>query len=78
MDIQRFRSLTPKQRALVAFAVLVDGREAGAYLERDAVNGAGLKRAATDLAEIEPELRMALAGTLLRAALKELGGRSRE
>jgi len=72
MDAQRFRSLSPRQRALVAVAVLLDGREAGIYLENDAVNGAGLKRAATDLASLEPELRMPFVGSLFRAALKEL------
>jgi len=72
MDAQRFRSLSPWQRALVAVAVLLDGREAGMYLENDSVNGQGLKRAALDLAGVEPELRMALVGTLLRDALKEM------
>lgn len=72
MDTQRFRSLSAEQRALVAVAVLLDGREAGMYLENDAVNGAGLKRAALDLAGVAPELRMPLVGTLLRDALEEL------
>jgi hypothetical protein len=72
MDAQRFRSLSPRQRALVAVAVLLDGREAGMYLENDAVNGQGLKRAALDLAGVEPDLRMPLVGTLLRDALKEM------
>jgi hypothetical protein len=72
MDAQRFRSLSPRQRALVAVAVLLDGREAGMYLENDSVNGQGLKRAALDLAGVEPELRMPLVGTLLRDALKEM------
>lgn len=71
-DSQRFRSLRPEQRALVAVAVLLDGREAGMYLENDAVNGEGLKRAALDLAGVAPELRMPLVGTLLRDALEEL------
>ena len=72
MDAQRFRSLSARQRALVAMAVLLDGREAKVYLENDAVNGAGLQRAALDLASIEPELRMPFTGTMLRAALEEL------
>jgi hypothetical protein len=42
------------------------------YLENDSVNGQGLKRAALDLAGVEPELRMPLVGTLLRDALKEM------
>jgi hypothetical protein len=72
MDAQRFRSLTPRQRALVAVAVLLDGREAGMYLESDAVNSAGLKRAASDLAALEPELRMPFVGSSLRSALREM------
>jgi hypothetical protein len=42
------------------------------YLENDAINGEGLKRAALDLAGVAPELRMPLVGTLLRDALEEL------
>ena len=72
MDAQRFRSLPARQRALVAVAVLLDGREAGMYLENDSVNSAGLKRAAADLAAIDPELRMPFVGTALRAALHDL------
>lgn len=76
MDAQRFRSLNSWDRALVAIAVLLDGREAGAYLESDSVNGTGLRRAALDLAAIEPELRMPFVGTLLRSALRELKSRT--
>jgi hypothetical protein len=72
MDAQRFRSLSAKYRALVAVALLLDGREAGLYLENDALSGPGLKRAAGELAQIEPELRMPLVGTLLRSAVREL------
>lgn len=72
MDTQRFRSISPLDRALVAIAVLLDGREAAAYLEADALHGVSLKRAALDLAALEPELRMPLAGTFLRSALQEL------
>ena len=73
MDMQRFRSLSPRNRALVAIAVLLDGHEAGVYLEFDAVHGAGLQRAAQELASQKPEVRMPLVGTLLRTALEELG-----
>jgi hypothetical protein len=72
MDTQRYRSLSAEHRALVAVAVLLDGREAGMYLENDSVNGQGLKRAALDLASVAPELRMPLIGTLLRDALEEM------
>lgn len=72
MDSSRFRSLSPWQRALVAVAVLMDGRESVMYLENDAVNGPGLRRAALDLAGIEPELRMPFVGTVLRDALRDI------
>ena len=72
MDSQRFRSLAPRYRALVAVAVLLDGLEAGTYLENDAVNGSGLKRAAADLAGLNAELRAPFTGTMLRSALAEL------
>jgi hypothetical protein len=74
MDAQRVRSLSAHDRALVAVALLLDGREAAMYLEMDAVNGTGLRRAALDLALIPPELRMPLCGTMLREALPELKG----
>lgn len=71
MDVQRLRALSARQRALVCVAVLLDGREAEIYLENDAVNGAGLAKAALDLAVQPPELRMPLLGTILRMALEE-------
>ena len=67
-----FRSLLAKERALVAIAVLLDGREAAVYLENDALNGDRLKDAATQLALSSPEIRMPFAGTLLRQALGEM------
>ena len=72
MDSQRLRGLSAKNRALVAVATLLDGREAGRYLEFDAVNGAGLKRAAEEMASLAPELRMPLSGTLLREACEKI------
>ncbi len=71
MDTQRFKGLTARQRALVAIAVLLDGRESGEYIEKDSVNGSGMKKAALFLASVEPEIRMPLVGTLLREALEE-------
>jgi len=53
-------------------AVLLDGRDAGTYLENDAVNGTALSRAASDVAGLETELRMPFLGTLLRQALREV------
>lgn len=72
MDARRFRALAPRQRALVALAVLLDGHEAPVYLANDAVNGDGLKRAAMELAGQEPDLRMPFMGSVLRIAIEEL------
>jgi len=72
MDAQKFRNLSPRLRALVAAAVLLDGREAAVFLENDAVNGAALSRAAGDLAAQDLELRMPFAATMLRQALREM------
>jgi hypothetical protein len=72
MDAKRFRALSAHQRALVAVAVLLDGIESGEYLETDAVNGQGMKRAAVDLAGQHPELRMPYLASMLRAAMAEL------
>lgn len=74
MDLHRVRSLPARSKALVALAVLLDGRDASTYLERDANNGGNLARAANDLASLPTDLRMPLAGTLLRSALEELEG----
>ena len=74
MDLHRIRSLPARAKALVALAVLLDGRDASTYLERDANNGANLARAANDLAALPTDLRMPLAGTMLRTALEELEG----
>ena len=72
MDARKFRVLSAQQRALVAMAVLLDGREAAVYLKNDAVNGAGLHRAALDLASQSPDLRVPFVGTMLRIALAEM------
>lgn len=72
MDAQRFRSLSAEHQVLVAFAVLLDGREAASFLENDASHGEVLKRAALDIASQDPELRMPFVGTMLRSALGEL------
>ena len=72
MDLQRFRSLGAFDRALVAVAVLLDGRDATTYLENDTVRGQALKRAAEDLATTDMELRMAYAASMLRKALEEI------
>ena len=73
MDSKGLRSLNPRQQALVAIAVLLDGVEAGNYLETDAEDGARLKEAADELSGEKAELRMPFAGTLLRIALEKMG-----
>jgi hypothetical protein len=72
MSLIRFKGLPAEKRALVAFAVLLDGREAITYLGFDAILGNSLQRTVEELSDLEPELRMPLAGTLLREAIAEL------
>ena len=72
MDAQKFRNLAPRLRALVAISVLLDGREAGEYLAINLTDGPGLQKAAADLAELGPDIRMPYIGTALRAALREI------
>lgn len=71
--MQHFSSLGARYRALLALAVLLDGKEAGGFLETDSELGIVLREAARELAEQPPEVRMPLVGTLLRSALEELG-----
>jgi hypothetical protein len=72
MDAERFRDLSARERALTSLAVLLDGREAAAFLEIVSKNGQALRDAALELGELEPELRMPYVGTALRTALAEL------
>ena len=72
MELSRLRSLNPELRALVAVAVLLDGQDGAKYLENDSVHGKNLMKAAEELAKLNIEVRMPLAGSLLRAAVKEL------
>lgn len=71
-DISRFRALGTREKALVAIAVLLDGHDAADYLGCDKERQLALTRAARDLVELSPELRLPLIGTLLRAALRDL------
>lgn len=71
-DISRYRALGTRERALVAIAVLLDGHDAAEYLGSDRDRSVALSRAAKDLAELSPELRMPLIGTLLRLAVEGL------
>jgi len=67
-----FQKLSARSQALVAFAVLLDGFEAGVILENDSKNGLELRAAAETLAGQSPELRLPLVSTLLRNAVEEL------
>ena len=71
-DISRFRALGTRERALVAVAVLLDGHDAADYLACDKDRQLAFTRAARDLVELSPELRLPLIGTLLRAVLEDI------
>jgi hypothetical protein len=63
--------LSPKDRALVAVAVLVDGSDSKIYLESDSEKAEQLKLAAEELCQLEIDARVAFVGTVLRLALEE-------
>lgn len=71
MSLGMWRSLSPRERALVAVAVLVDGNDSKIYLECDADKSEELKRAAEELCSLEVDARLAFVGTALRLALEE-------
>lgn len=72
MSLIRYKSLNADKRALLAIAVLLDGREAINYLGFDSVLDNSMQRIAEEISSLEPELRMPLLGTLLREAITEL------
>ena len=71
-DLARFRALSKREQALVAAAVLLDGHDAAEYLGSDKDRKTALSRAAKDLAELAPDLRVPLAATLLREAMSAI------
>lgn len=71
MSLSTFRSLDANDRALVAIAVLIDGNEAGQYLEGSGEQALRLKAAADELCGLEVDVRLVFAGTALRLALEE-------
>lgn len=71
-DTSRFRALSSRERAIVALAVLLDGFDSVDYLGADQERKVALQRAAKDLVELTPELRIPLLGTLLREAISAL------
>lgn len=70
--LQKFEALTPRERAVVAVAVLLDGHDAIDMLASDKERKGALCRAAKDLAELAPDLRLPLLGTLLREAISQI------
>ena len=72
MSLEKLKGLSARLRALVAIAVLLDGREAENYLE-GAGSSSEIRQLARELAQMAPDLRMPLVGTILRGALRELG-----
>ena len=71
-DLSKFRELSPKEQAIVSVAILIDGHDAALYLLSDRERKGALSKAADDLAQLPPDLRLPLAGTLLRRALERL------
>jgi len=71
MSLSTWRSLSARDRALVAVAVLVDGNDSQRYLGYDGEKGEQLKRAAEELCSLEVDARVAFVGTALRLALEE-------
>ena len=72
MSSKALKNLQPRDKALVAISVLLDGREAENYLRHDQMFGPSLSEAAKELAKQPPDLRMPVAGTLLRQAIEEM------
>ena len=72
MSLSTWRSLDPRDRALVAVAVLIDGNDAATFLECDAEKADQLRRAAEELSALEIDARLAFVGTALRLALGEV------
>jgi len=71
MSLSSWRALSPKDRALVAVAVLVDGNDSKIYLESDSEKAEQLTLAAEELCKLEIDARVAFVGTVLRLALEE-------
>ena len=72
IELHSFKKLSVRDQALITIAVLLDGREAANYFDAEDVRDQELKKVAIELAEISPELRMPLLGSLLRTALSEI------
>lgn len=69
--VSPFASLSPRYRAIVALAVLLDGGDATEYVQIDKTRGTELRAAAEELLSMELDVRLPYAGTMLRLALEE-------
>ena len=76
-NLSRYRALAPRERVMVALGVLLDGHDAAEYLSYDKERHQALSRAAKDVAELAPEVRIPLLGTLIRSSLSELSANTR-
>lgn len=74
-DNSKLRALGFREQALVAVAVMLDGDAAAHYLRSDRERSGTLARVVKDVMEFNPDLRLALLGTVLRDALKALRGK---
>jgi len=70
MNQLAWSQLTPREQALVAVAVLIDGAEAANILGLDAQRADLYKACALELSGYELDARLPYVGTLLRRALE--------
>lgn len=68
-DLARFRTLSQREQALVAIAVLLDGAASAEFLSFDDSRGSVFSRVCKDLTQIPSEVRLPLMGTLLRKVI---------
>ena len=66
---KQYRELLPRQQALVALAVLLDGNDAAAFLVQDARVGQLYRDVAEALSRDDLEMRLPYIGTLYREAV---------
>ena len=69
-----YKNLSPRERALLAIAVLIDGADATYYLDNDSVNRQALIDSVQDFLRLDNEYRLPVLASVLRRALKELEG----
>lgn len=72
MSIKELNKVEPRHRALLAIGVLLDGIDAGLFLENDMQAGEQLKEYADLISKENLEVRLPYAGTILRRAISEL------